>query len=360
MTSSPAACSVRTIDLNSRTDPYADRLTEYRRSGAKYAERVVAPVVRQPCLHQVPVVDVVVHRQELDGRHAEPHQVLDRGLRGEPEVGAPQILGDAGVALGEPAHVQLVDDRLVPRALDGPVVAPRERRVDDRGQRRVRGVVAIVEAVRCADREAEHAVVPAHVPADRLGVGIEDQLGRVEPVALTQVVRPVDAVAIELAGPDLGEVPVPDLLGALPQRDAVRLFPRVGRVEQAQLDGRSVLGEQREVDADAIPGGAERVRGAWPDFHREARAASPGGDERRTSMPSAAQVVVCSARTRATTTRTAPGRPGGGPDPVGRHQPGVCPGVVPAGQLPVHGHLQHGGGGPDDPDERQARPGHSR
>ena len=34
----------------------------------------------------------------------------------------------------------------------------------------------------------------------------------------------------------------------------------VGRVEQAQLDLGRVRGEQREVDADAGPGGAERIR----------------------------------------------------------------------------------------------------
>ena len=45
----------------------------------------------------------------------------------------------------------------------------------------------------------------------------------------------------------------------------------VGRIEQAQLDPGRVLGKQREVDADAVPGGAERIRRAGPDTKRSDR-----------------------------------------------------------------------------------------
>ena len=45
--------------------------------GGEEADRVVAPVVAQPPLQQVGVVDELVHRQELDGGDAETTQVLD-------------------------------------------------------------------------------------------------------------------------------------------------------------------------------------------------------------------------------------------------------------------------------------------
>ena len=47
--------------------------------------------------------------------------------------------------LREALDVHLVDDRLVPRRARRPVVAPGERRIDDRRQRRERRVVALVE-----------------------------------------------------------------------------------------------------------------------------------------------------------------------------------------------------------------------
>ena len=75
------------------------------------ADRGVAPVVREPALVQEVLVGDVVDRQQLDRRHAERRQVLDRRVGGEPGVRAAQVLGDAGVALREALHVQLVDDR---------------------------------------------------------------------------------------------------------------------------------------------------------------------------------------------------------------------------------------------------------
>ena len=54
---------------------------------------------------------------------------------------------------------------------------------------------------------------------------------------------------------------MPDLVGALAQRDALQLAP-AARVEEAQLDLLGVLGEQREVDALAVPVRAARVRAA--------------------------------------------------------------------------------------------------
>jgi hypothetical protein len=65
----------------------------------------------------------------------------------------------------------------------------------------------------------------------------------------------VDAVAVELAGEHVRQVRVPDLVGLLRERQAVRFRRRARGIEQAQLDLRGVLGEKREVDPRAIPGG---------------------------------------------------------------------------------------------------------
>ena len=77
----------------------------------------------------------------------------------------------------------------------------------------------------------------------------------------------MDAIAVELPGAHVGQVAVPHLIGALAQHDLVRLDRVVFAVEQAQLDAGRVLGEDREVDALAVPSCAEWIGLAWPDTH---------------------------------------------------------------------------------------------
>ncbi|CAM5503278.1 hypothetical protein SCYAM73S_04163 [Streptomyces cyaneofuscatus] len=81
------------------------------------ADGVVAPVVVQPAPQQMVLVGELVDRQQLDGRHPEPRQVVDRGRVREPGVGAAQLGRDVRVELGEAAYVEFVDDRVRPRGL---------------------------------------------------------------------------------------------------------------------------------------------------------------------------------------------------------------------------------------------------
>lgn len=87
-------------------------------------------------------------------------------------------------------------------------------------------------------------------------------------------VRSMNAVAVALPGPRVGQVAVPDEVGLLGQPDSLLAVP-IG-VEQAQVDGVGVLAEDREVDARSVPGGAERVRVATPDSHGHLRCRRPG------------------------------------------------------------------------------------
>src|SRR5207245_2200816 len=114
----------------------------------------------------------------------------------------------------------------------------------------------------------------------------------------------------------IGEIAVPDEVGALAQLDALELAPSA-RVEQAELDARRVLREEREVDAGAVPGRAERMSAAAPDgarrydgscgrLHRRrkltsewsGRAARDGSRPRASSHPSAAAWRSTRARRR--------------------------------------------------------------
>src|SRR5690606_28756730 len=128
---------------------------------------------------------------------------------------------------------------------------------------------------------------PAQLAGERLGVGVEQQLVRVEAVAGARLVGAVDAVAVERAGPNVGQVAVPDLVGMLRQRHAVGLA-LAGRVEQAQLDTAGMGREQGEVDAVAVPGGAERIGLSRPDRDPRHQPAAPAGWS--TSAPSGGRV----------------------------------------------------------------------
>src|SRR5262252_2939074 len=84
---------------------------------------------------------------------------------------------------GETLDVHLIDDGLVPGHARWPIPSPAERRIDGDGARHVGSAVAIVwnqVLSRIADSVTEQRIMPLERPRDRLGVGVEEKLGRVE------------------------------------------------------------------------------------------------------------------------------------------------------------------------------------
>ena len=61
---------------------------------------------------QVAVVEEGLDRHQLDGGHAELHQMLDDVRIGEAGEGAAQLLGDVVARGGHALHVRFVDDRV--------------------------------------------------------------------------------------------------------------------------------------------------------------------------------------------------------------------------------------------------------
>ena len=232
------------------------------------ADRVVAPVVAQAAVEQVPVVDELVHREQFDRGDAEAAQVVDRRGMCETGIGAAQIIGDVGVALGEALDVRLVDDRLVQRRTWRAVVRPVEERVVDDALRHVRCAVVVVTGVFVALVVGEARLVPVDIAVDRLRVRVEEQLRRVAPQARRRIPRPVYAVAVALARHHARKVGVP-----AEGVDLVQPYPGLGAVvvEQAQLDSLGDLGEEGEVGARAVVAGAERIGTTRPCLHRWCR-----------------------------------------------------------------------------------------
>ena len=160
--------------------------------------------------------------------------------------------------------MRLVDDRLVVRPGRRAVGAPVEVRVDDGRLGQERRRVVVVAPVRPLELVAEQRRVPVHLPVDGLRVRVEQQLVRVGPLPGARVVRAVHAVAVPLAGADVGQVAVPDEPVHLGQVD--HGLP-AGVVEQAELDPVRDLGEQREVGAHPVVRRAQRVWRPGPHLH---------------------------------------------------------------------------------------------
>src|SRR5205823_3602400 len=149
------------------------------------------------------------------------------GVVAEPEVRAADLRRYLRVEHRHAPDMAFVDHRAVPRRLRLAIVAPRERRVDDDALRHPAGAVALVERevlVGISDRVAVQRVGPLDRAADGLRVRIEEELVRVEAMSPLGLVGTVDAEAVELSGTRIGEVAMPDEIGALAHRHAVRLL----------------------------------------------------------------------------------------------------------------------------------------
>ena len=109
-------------------------------------------------------------------------------------------------------------------------------------------------------------VAPDEAPCELLGIGVDQQLVRIEAQSALGVIWTMNPVTVELSGGDVVETAVPDILGALGQRDALDLAPAMA-VEQAELDSFRVGREQREIRSAPVPGGPQGVRRTGRKLH---------------------------------------------------------------------------------------------
>ena len=201
------------------------------------ADRVVAPVVGEPAVAEERLRHVVVHREQLDRGDTEVEQVGDGRLVGQPGVGAAQLGWNVGVRRGEALDVHFVDDGVrVPvaraRVIGGPpVVVGRHH-----AARNVRRGVQITRGVGVAGHVTENLLAEAHLTADRAGVRVEQELGRVEAQTRGGLERARGAVAVRLPGTHPRNERVPDPGVPVEHRDAGLPAPVPGAalLEQAQ------------------------------------------------------------------------------------------------------------------------------
>ena len=229
-----------------------------------------------PCPRAITLrlADELLHRQQLDRGHPEVAQVVGHRGRGQPGVRATQVLGHPVVQGGHPLDVQLVDHRVAPPRVRPAVVAPVEVRVvhDDRPSGRTARSRAGLRWSGESVSWPKIAGSSTQRPADRPGVGVEQQLVGVEPQPESRRPRPVGPVAVAGAGRDAGDGAVPDAERHLGQLDAgSRGRPRrTGRPTPRRL-GRA----DREVRGLLVLGRTQRPGAARP--HRRGLAGSAPG-----------------------------------------------------------------------------------
>jgi hypothetical protein len=144
-----------------------------------------------------------------------PRPVRCEMTLGWASVGAANLVRYPRMGHGQTLDVGLVDHRLVVLVPRRAVGAPVEERVDDDREQRVteavRGVGCLREPeLRVVEAVAEERLSPGHRPVDGLGIGVEQELGGIAPLARRRVVGPVHAVAVTLPRLDRGQVDVPD------------------------------------------------------------------------------------------------------------------------------------------------------
>ncbi|VTY32308.1 Uncharacterised protein [Xylophilus ampelinus] len=235
--------------------------------GREEGDRAVAPVVRQAQLLQPLLVGAVLHRHQAQRGHAQALQVVEHGRLGQAGVGAAKGLGHVGMQAGHATHVQFIEHALTGRDAR-PARGRQAQRRGDAGLERRRPAVARIGHVRLAGCMAEEEVFAAVHAHHLAGVGIEQQLRRVEAQSLAWRPRAVHPEAVDQPRSPGRQPAVPDAVGVRRQRQAL-LFLATHRVEEAQLHGRGRRRCQCEVDpAFRQQGGAQGVRGTGGQHRR--------------------------------------------------------------------------------------------
>jgi hypothetical protein len=104
---------------------------------------------------------------------------------------------------------------------------------------------------------SEHRVVP--LAGQCLGVGIDQQLVRMNRRPLPGSEIPWTPISVKLTRTQVRHVHVPNLVRLLEHGNPCGLVPGVGALEEAELHTARTGGIERQVDALPIPGGAKRV-----------------------------------------------------------------------------------------------------
>ncbi|MNL04386.1 hypothetical protein D3C87_1249540 [compost metagenome] len=220
------------------------------RLGGEEGDGVVAPVVGEAKLLQPGLRHEGSHRHQLHRGDPEREQVLYHQRMANAEVGAPQRLGHPGMLAGETLDVGLVEHHPLGRdpGLADPL--PVEGIVHHHGLGHHGRAVPLIEVV-----------IPAGRPAECPGIGVDQQLVRVEQHALLG--HAMNPVAVTLTGLHPAHIAESVLAAPTGQGQPDQLLLLL--VEQTELHLVRLGGPDAEVAACLVEPGPQRV--VHPIFH---------------------------------------------------------------------------------------------
>ncbi len=195
--------------------------------------------------------------------------MFDHRRRRKPRICSANLPRHFGMQRGHSLDVRFVDNQVLQRNFGLAIALPVVRRIDHHALGHGRRAVAEIETRHGAggDRSiTHHRVVPSRNTIERARVRIEHQLGRVEAMPRDRIVGTAHPKPITLTGPNAGYIYVPDVFGALGQRQSRDLLVAARAAEQAERRGSRVLGKYRKVHARPIAGGAQRIRHAGQSY----------------------------------------------------------------------------------------------
>src|SRR6266550_668295 len=195
----------------------------------------------------------LVDRHELDSRDAQRLKVLDHGRMRNPGIRAAQLLLNIWMRTRHSLHVRFIDDRFVQRRFRGTVIAPLEIRVVHHRSEDVRSAVGGVDGILVAEFVRVAGWVPPDLSLYRSGVWIQQQLARVAARASLRRIWTSDAVAIALAGLDVGQVRMPrERVDLLQGHSAFLSFV----IEQTEVHRLGHLAVESKVSPGTVEAGA--------------------------------------------------------------------------------------------------------
>ena len=196
------------------------------------------------------LVDECVGRHDFDAGDAERRQMRDdRGLR-KPGEATARGLRDIPPHAGEAAYVEFVENRAVPfDALSARLALRGRRRYAFGGER------SAVRAMR------EHRRVQPVGAVDRSRIGVGQQLGDVEPMALRGLEGAIDAEAVSRSRAQARDLAAMDavVVGRQPHTAGLML---AGLVIEAEIGGARMRGVERDVGAARPENDSERRAGS--------------------------------------------------------------------------------------------------
>src|ERR1700761_5310411 len=131
-----------------------------------------------------------------------------------------QLFGDLRETLGKPLYMELVNNGIIIRHLRRLIVFPIEMMIDHDGLGRNRRIIPVVEReIVLADGIAEQCIVPFTYRANTFCIRIEQDLGRVKTMPVLRFIWTVDAISIECAGFEIGDIAMPDVMGPFGELD---------------------------------------------------------------------------------------------------------------------------------------------